>query len=470
MNPDHFQGKIIAGRYQIVTFLGEGGMGTTYSAIDLKNHQPVAIKIVSLRQSQDWKVLELFEREAKILANLDHPFIPNYLDYFQEDSDDDRTFYLVQELVEGESLAHLVRRGWKTTEEEVKAIATQILEILSYIHQLEPPIIHRDIKPQNIICRDDGSVYLVDFGAVKEVYNQTIIGKNTMIGTYGYIPLEQLEGKTYRASDLYSLGCTLVYILTHRSPADLPQNRFKIDFDRLNLNLSKPFQHWLEKMLEPDVKHRFQSAHEALKSLRSNVIESRTQSIPGSKVKISNTEDKLAIEIANFRRKNGIKSIAASWGCLLPVIFGLTLILFLIVYFYLIASWIPSLNFPSLYSLTFNLLIVSLLLTILLDMRRILWYYTGTTSLEINPKSFCLRQARFPNFKRIVTGATRNLKIVEHCNYQYCGIKYRGKTIYIDPTNVSLTTIEKKVIHEQIMNFGVRETKMFHLESDRNRY
>jgi len=454
MNQGHFQGKIIAGRYQIVTFLGEGGMGTTYSAIDLKNHQPVAIKIVSLRQSQDWKVLELFEREAKILANLDHPFIPNYLDYFQEDSDGDRTFYLVQELVEGESLAHLVQRGWKTTEEEVKAIATQILEILTYIHQLEPPILHRDIKPQNIIRRDDGSVYLVDFGAVKEVYNQTIIGKNTIIGTYGYIPLEQLEGKTYRASDLYSLGCTLVYILTHRSPADLPQNRFKIDFDRLNLNLSQPFQNWLKKILEPDVKNRFQSAHEALKSLQINRIQRPIPSIRGSKVKISNTGDRLTIEIANFRKKNGIQLIVATWGCLIPIIFGVTFMLFRNLHW--ISLLIPSLNVPSLSTLTLSLLVWSLLLTVVLDLRRILWYYTGNFSLEINPESFCLKQARFPNFKRIIKGATRELKIVDydnHYKYTFCAIEYQGKKFLIDPTHASLTDIEKKAIYDQMMDF-----------------
>lgn len=211
MNEIHGQSEIIAERYQIVTLLGQGGMGSTYSAVDLNNNHIVALKVVSLKESQDWKVLELFEREAQVLSSLNHPFIPNYIDYFSIDTPTDRQFYLIQELVEGESLANLIKNGWITTEEEVKNIAVQILEILSYIHQLNPPIIHRDIKPDNIIYREDGKVYLVDFGAVKAVYNKTIIGHNTIIGTYGYMPLEQFEGKTYGTSDLYSFGCTTIY-------------------------------------------------------------------------------------------------------------------------------------------------------------------------------------------------------------------------------------------------------------------
>lgn len=140
MNTVHHSGDMINNCYQIVTLLGQGGMGSTYSAIDLNNNQRVALKVVSLREAQDWKILELFEREAQVLEQLNHPFIPNYIDYFSIDTPTDRQFYLIQELVEGESLANLIKNGWITTEEEVKNIAVQILEILSYIHQLNRPL------------------------------------------------------------------------------------------------------------------------------------------------------------------------------------------------------------------------------------------------------------------------------------------------------------------------------------------
>lgn len=106
----HRPNEVIAERYQILTTLGEGSMGKTYSAFDLTNSQPVALKAISLRQASEWKILELFEREAKVLYKIDHPAIPDYIDYFELDTDDDRYFYLIQELVVGKSLAELICR------------------------------------------------------------------------------------------------------------------------------------------------------------------------------------------------------------------------------------------------------------------------------------------------------------------------------------------------------------------------
>ena len=226
----HQANDIIAQRYRIVTSLGKGGMGITYEAEDLINYQRVALKVVSLREAKDWKILELFEREARILANLSHPQIPKYLNYFYIDTKQDRRFYLIRELVWGNSLATWVKKGWHPTEVQVKQVAIQILEILSYLHQLNPPIIHRDIKPENIILQPDGKIFLVDFGAVQDIYRNTMSFSGTFVGTIEYIPPEQLKGKAYCASDLYSLGGTLLYLLTHRSPDELPQKRMKINF------------------------------------------------------------------------------------------------------------------------------------------------------------------------------------------------------------------------------------------------
>ena len=107
----HQPNDIIAQRYRIVTPLGKGGMGITYEAEDLKNYQRVALKAVSLRQAQDWKILELFEREAKVISHLHHPGIPKYLNYFHQDTEQDRIFYLIRELVSGNSLDGWVEKG-----------------------------------------------------------------------------------------------------------------------------------------------------------------------------------------------------------------------------------------------------------------------------------------------------------------------------------------------------------------------
>ena len=226
----HQPGEIIAERYRILDILGQGGVGTTYEAQDLQNSQRVALKALSLRRMSDWKMMELFEREARILSQLNHPAIPRYLDYFQVDTAQDRSFYIAQQLAPGKSLAVIVESGWHPDQSEIQGLATQVLEILVYLHSLTPPVIHRDIKPQNIIRQENGRVFLVDFGAVQDTYHNTVTGGSTVVGTYGYMAPEQFRGQAVLSTDLYGLGTTLLFLLTRKSPADLPQRKLKIDF------------------------------------------------------------------------------------------------------------------------------------------------------------------------------------------------------------------------------------------------
>jgi serine/threonine protein kinase len=249
-------------KYELVELLGEGGSGITYRAIRLADQTSVAIKVLSLRHLQDWKQLELFEREAQVLSQICHPQIPQYLEYFHVDTPDNRAFYIVQQLAPGKPLTEWVQSGWRGTEAEIKDIARQLLEILQYLHQQSPPLIHRDIKPHNIIRSDDGQVFLVDFGAVQNVYQNTLLKGSTVAGTYGYMSPEQFRGSAVPASDLYGLGATVLYLLTHRSPADLPQERLKLKF-RDHVNISELFAGWLEMMLEPNIVDRFSTAEQA---------------------------------------------------------------------------------------------------------------------------------------------------------------------------------------------------------------
>ena len=266
MPTEHQSGEIIHQRYKITHILGKGGVGITYSAVDLETDSTAAIKAVSLRQLDDWKQIELFEREASVLAKLDHPNIPKYLDYFDVETDKDKVFYIMQQQAPGKSLFQLVESGWRTTEAEVKQIAEQVLSILIYLHAQDPPVIHRDIKPHNLIRSDEGKIFLVDFGAVQNTYYDTLMQGSTVVGTYGYMAPEQFRGKAVPATDLYSLGATILYLLTHRSPAELPQNTLKLDF-KSQVNISESFVDWLEKILEPDPEDRFNSAKQALDRL-----------------------------------------------------------------------------------------------------------------------------------------------------------------------------------------------------------
>ncbi len=198
--------------------LGRGGVGTTYEAEDLESAgKRVVLKQLNVRNLGDWKLFELFEREARTLAQLVHPAIPRYLDSFQTDDDGPR-LYIVQELAKGRTLADLVAAGYHPDEGAVREIAVQVLRILGYLQSLSPPVIHRDVKPQNILRSDAGEIALVDFGAVKSAVTDGPAGGSTVAGTFGYMAPEQLHGHATTATDLYGLGATLVFLLTRRSP------------------------------------------------------------------------------------------------------------------------------------------------------------------------------------------------------------------------------------------------------------
>jgi serine/threonine protein kinase len=262
-------GSIVDERYRLIELLGEGGSGSTYRAVRLADEAVVAIKVLSLHHLKDWKQLELFEREAQILSQLNHPQIPKYIDYFHVDTPTDRAFYIVQQLAPGQPLNALIQSGWHGTEAEIKSIALQLLDILQYLQAQSPPLIHRDIKPHNIVRSDNGKVFLVDFGAVQATYNNTLVKGATVAGTYGYMAPEQFRGRAIPASDLYGLGATVLYLLTHRSPADLPQERLKVNF-RSHVSIGNSFADWLETMLEPDEADRFTNADQSLKALKSS--------------------------------------------------------------------------------------------------------------------------------------------------------------------------------------------------------
>ena len=305
--------KTIRDRYSILNQIGQGGTSITYAALDKKTNQQVALKALSLTGLEDWKKIELFEREAKILQQLNHLAIPKYLDYFQIETEDDIYFYIVQQLAPGESLAHLISQGWQPDKTTIKNIAEQILEILVYLQQLTPPVIHRDLKPQNIIYQPDtGKLFLVDFGAVQDTYHHTVMG-STVVGTYGYMAPEQYRGGAVLSTDLYSLGCTLLFLLTGESPAELPQKKLKIYF-RNHVNLKRDFANWIDKLIEPNIKSRFPRAEAALlvlqekKSLEdypNNVIVKPKY----SPIKITRNQEKLIIDIPpTYQRKHFDKS------------------------------------------------------------------------------------------------------------------------------------------------------------------
>jgi serine/threonine protein kinase len=259
---------ILHDRYQLQNLLSQKQGRTTFLALDLQTQNLVIIKLVRLNLEFQWEDLKLFEREAATLQNLDHSAIPKYLDYF----DLPDGFALVQTYIDAPSLQTQIQAGRKFTEAEVIELADRLLDILTYLHTLHPPVIHRDLKPSNILLTNRsgnsiGDVYLVDFGSV-----QTATSKDsctiTIVGSYGYTPPEQFYGQTTTGSDLYSLGMTLIYLITGTHPAELVTINGRVKFDRTNL--SNKFYRWLEKMTEFAIDRRFPSTHAAKTALTSS--------------------------------------------------------------------------------------------------------------------------------------------------------------------------------------------------------
>lgn len=263
-------GDSYASRYEVQQQLAKKAGRRTMLARDLKTQELVVVKLLSFSSDFEWDDLKLFKREAETLKAITHPCIPRYLDYFELDSQHSKGFALVQSYIPAKSLEEHLIAGLSFSEAEVKQIATELLKILIYLHGRQPPVIHRDIKPSNVLLTNRsgnsiGQVYLVDFGSV-----QTLAAKEggtmTVVGTYGYMPPEQFGNRTVPASDLYSLGATLIALVTGTHPADLPQQEGRIQFEQAT-NLSPAFANWLKRMTEPVLDRRFTSAAVALEDL-----------------------------------------------------------------------------------------------------------------------------------------------------------------------------------------------------------
>lgn len=235
------------GRYAVVRRLGEGGQATTFEAVDKRQGKPVAIKRFRVRGAKSWKEVELAEREARVLASLSHPLLPRYVEHFEEGGE----LYLVTELVGGESLASLRRRGERLDERDVVRLLRDVSEALDYLHGRAPPVVHRDIKPSNVLRRDDGRFVLIDFGAVRDRMRPE--GGSTVVGTFGYMAPEQFQGRAMPASDVYAVAATAVALLTGREPEELPHKGLAVDVRTALAGRASPaLTDALARMLEPD--------------------------------------------------------------------------------------------------------------------------------------------------------------------------------------------------------------------------
>lgn len=207
------RGQKINDRYEIIRNIGEGGMANVYLAIDTILNRKVAVKILRGDLATDEKFVRKFQREASAASNLDHPNIVGIYDV----GEDDGNYYIVMEYVEGQTLKSLIKRRGSLTLLEVVDIMTQLTSGIEHAH--EKGIIHRDIKPQNVLILDDGLVKIADFGIAQALNSNELTQTNSVMGSVHYLPPEQANGigSTYK-SDIYSLGILMFELLIGKVP------------------------------------------------------------------------------------------------------------------------------------------------------------------------------------------------------------------------------------------------------------
>jgi hypothetical protein len=238
----------LAGRWMLVEEVGSGAFGTTWRATDEQTGDTVAIKEMLVRRANAVKCIELFEREARILETLDHPGIPRFHADLVRDAGRNSAFYLVQEFIDGPTLEAL-HGGRPIVPERAFRYGLQLLEILRYLHSFSPPVVHRDVKPGNVMVRADGSLVLIDFGSVRAALD-TATGGSTVAGTFGYMAPEQFMGRAVPRTDIYGVGATLVALLSADDPQKLQGTLRAID--PTPLGLAEPMMRALRRMLAPE--------------------------------------------------------------------------------------------------------------------------------------------------------------------------------------------------------------------------
>ncbi len=254
--------------YSIQQTLGARLGRRTLLGYDHRRHCQVVVKYLCFDDPLQSNDIRRFHQEIAVLKSLDHPAIPAYIDSFEINEQGYNGLMLVQAYVEGQSLYSLVNAQTFFNEDDLRDISRQILEILAYLHHQQPQIIHRDIKPSSLVLNQaDRQVYLVDFGLVQCADEAVADAPILISGTPGYRPPEQLGDRAVPATDLYSLGATLVHLATGQHPNILPQRGLRVLFGHKLGHMSRPFKAWLRWLTQPKQHKRPVSVQVALNGL-----------------------------------------------------------------------------------------------------------------------------------------------------------------------------------------------------------
>lgn len=298
------QPLLLRDRYRAQSVLGQGGFGKTYRAIDEQKQSLCVIKQF-LPQSQTLDTRDRFRQEAQKIATLgSHPQIPQLLDYIEQNQQQ----FIIQEFIEGSNLAQALGQSGPFREPQIRKLLEELLPVLQFLH--ENQVIHRDVKPDNIIQRSQGSFVLVDFGAAKTTSQTTLDKTETMIGSANYAAPEQTFGKAIFASDIYSLGVTCLHLLTGVSPFqlyDMAEGTWAWR-DYLKHPVSDRLSKILDKMAASATKNRYTAATDVLQDLSNQNVsfEDVARSVPSkTAVPKKSTPSQTRFQISFLRTMEG---------------------------------------------------------------------------------------------------------------------------------------------------------------------
>jgi len=256
--------------YRDIQAIGQGTSGIARRAIGPDGNVVVikelkTVLLPGMSEEACKHAIDVFGKEAGVLKQLFHPNIPQYVDSFSREVEGETRFCIVSQYIEGKSLGQLIKEGRKFNEAEAKDILRQMLDIMKYLQGFTTPILHRDIKPNNIIIDPQGKCWLSDFGTVALEQKGTFQG--TMCGTPGFAPIEQIAyGKATTSSDVHGLGATIISMVTGKDPDELKDDNHEIVLGK-HANISPEFAAVLEKMVRFQESDRFQNAKEVSEAL-----------------------------------------------------------------------------------------------------------------------------------------------------------------------------------------------------------